>query len=300
MRLKSLALCASLLAAAACDGKTNDPVLPSPGPRLLAAAAPQWSLYSSQTPTEFLDAAPGWEVGTRFTSSKPGKIIGFRFYRAPGETGTNYGRLWTNSGKQLKQSRPFPSGEGWVTIMLDNYVDILANTTYRVSVNTNSRQAKTGGGYAFNGALGSGPLYSDGGYYGQPVGYWPYNSSASYFFVDVIFEEYPSYPDLYIQNIDPFSGTSVTITVCNGGAAATDATRTRYFHSRSVPNTYPVTQTFLDLVTPAMAPGECKPLTVSDSSATGYLHDFQATADIDSYVTESNESNNWLKRTWQR
>ena len=106
------------------------------------AQGPTWTIFTTQTPTETLDASPGWEVGTRFSSSKAGKVIGFRFWRAAGETGSNYGKLWTNSGQRLKMSKAFPSGTGWVEIYLDTPVSITANTTYRVSVNTNTKQVK--------------------------------------------------------------------------------------------------------------------------------------------------------------
>jgi hypothetical protein len=303
MRLRYLAVCASLLAAAACGDETKNPALPdAEASRVTATANPRWSLYDSQTPTENLDATGGWEVGTRFSSTARGRVVGFRFYRAAGETGTNYGRLWTNTGTKLKTSNPFPSGTGWVTVMLDNPVEISANTTYRVSVNTNTRQAKTGGGYAYNGALSNGPLYSDGGYYGQPAGAFPTSSSASYFFIDVIFEEYvvTPKPDLYIYDINPFSGSSVVITVCNAGDAPAAASYTRYYHWQAPPVGNGQVVALVDLSTPAMNASECKNIPVADPSPVGYAHDYQATADIGGVVAESNESNNWAKRTWRR
>lgn len=305
MRLRYLAVCAALLATAACDGESKNPVAPAgEASKVTAAANPRWSLYGSQTPTEILDATGGWEVGTRWTSSARGRVVGFRFYRAPGETGTNYGRLWNSSGQKLKTSNPFPSGTGWVTVMLDNPVEITANATYRVSVNTNTRQVKTGGGYAFNGHLSSGPLYSDGGYYGQPTGSMPTSSSASYFFVDVIFEEYVVVPkpDLYIGDINPFSATNVVTTVCNGGDAPAAASYTRYYHWQAPPVGPGQVVAFVDISTPALNPAECKNITppAPDPSPAGYAHDYQATADIHGTVVESNESNNWFKRTWRR
>lgn len=229
MRLKHLAVCASLLAMAACDGAETNPALPKAEPGL-AVTAPQWKLYSTQQPAEVLDATGGWEVGSDFRSSKPGRVVGFRFYRAPGETGFNYGRLWSSSGERLKQSNPFPEGTGWVTVMLNTPVYISANTTYRVSVNTNAKQVKTYGGYSYEGPLGNGPLTSTMGYYGQPTGSRPRTASASYYFVDVIFEETVPQPDLYIGGITPTADGNMHVMVCNGGTADAAPSITRFAH----------------------------------------------------------------------
>lgn len=271
------------------------------GATVAEAQGTQWTLYTNQGPTETLDAAPGWEVGTRFTSSKPGKIVGFWFWRAEGETGSNYAKLWTNSGTKLKTSNAFPARPGWVMVLLNTPVDIAANTTYRVSVNTNTKQVKKGGAYAFDGPLSNGPLYSDGGYYGQPVGAMPNSSSASYYFIDVIFEEYPAKADLVISDINPFSGTSVVITVCNNGNANAAQTYTRLHHwVAPLPTGQGWVQTLIDLYTPPIAAGQCINVTYSDPSAVGYHHEY--TVDVDSHgvVSEASETNNRAKRTWDR
>lgn len=160
----------------------------------------RWALYGSQTPESTLTApdSSGWEVGTRFYSSVPGRIVAFRFWRAVGETGTNTVKLWTDSGTLLI-SKPISTGtaSGWRPLLLkgpfmDQSVCIQPYTWYRVSVNTNSKQVKTGGGYSFYGPLGHGPLYSNGSNYGQPINVMPTTGSNSYFFVDATFEDDPT------------------------------------------------------------------------------------------------------------
>jgi hypothetical protein len=295
MRLRYLAVCASLLMAAACDGAETNPVLADAKPSL-ANGAPEWTLYTTQQPDQVLDATGGWEVGSRFVSSKPGRIIGFRFYRAEGETGTNYGRLWSNSGQKLKTSNPFPSGTGWVTVMLDNPVTISVNTTYRVSVNTNTRQAKRGGGYAFDGPLGTGPLSSTGGYYQQGAGNFPNTSSASYYFADVIFEEtvIQPKPDLYINAISAADLQNVKITVCNQGNADAGNSYTRLFHRVGAypgdPNGY--WQTTVDIWTDPIAAGACRTVQVASSTNPYGWNEYHTTADSQNQVAESNENNN--------
>lgn len=271
------------------------------GPRVSQAQAPTWTIFTTQTPTETLDATPGWEVGTRFRSSKAGKVIGFRFWRAVGETGSNYGKLWTDSGTQLKKSKAFPSGTGWVEIILDNPVNISVNTTYRVSVNTNTRQVKKGGAYAFDGPISEGPLYSDGGYYGQPINAMPTSNSASMFFVDVIFEEFVPKPDLYIGDINPFNGNNVYATVCNMGNTNAGPSTARLFHSRSPLPTGPINwQQTCFMPTPALAVNQCAVVGCVSPSPVGTHNDYHVDADFYNVVMESNETNNRGYRFWDR
>ncbi|MFL5542155.1 MAG: hypothetical protein ACJ8J0_24425, partial [Longimicrobiaceae bacterium] len=94
----SLLVVAAVLALAACaDAGPTDVQAGSGGiPELsgpsfyVSQPGTRWTLYTSQTPESTLAGAePGWEVGTRFYSTVPGRIVGLRFWRAVGETGTN-------------------------------------------------------------------------------------------------------------------------------------------------------------------------------------------------------------------
>lgn len=197
-----LAALVVLAVLAACDSEPvgvadvgDNPVLPS-GPLHDFTSPPYWyTIFTSQTPASTLDATPGWEVGTRFYTSVEGCVIGFRFYRASGETGSNQVKLWTNSGTLLRSRTVASSGTGWKELYLyhplaDHRVCIAANTYYRVSVNTNTAQVKTFGAFD-NGPITNGPLTATQGYYGQPTGSMPGTVSNSNFFVDVIFQEGP-------------------------------------------------------------------------------------------------------------
>jgi hypothetical protein len=239
-------------------------------------------------------------VGTRFVVSKPGRVLGFRFWRAEGETGANYGTLWDGSGRRLAVSNAFPSGSGWVTRLLSSPVQIQANSTYVVSVNTNAKQVKTGGGYVFEGHLSSGPLFSDGGYYGQPIFARPTQESASYFFVDVIFEEQVLKPDLIVAGINPYDGSFVRIQVCNVGPGDAGASATWLSHSATERPDFPdllITETFVQ--TPAIAARRCVVVTQSSPSFLGYLHRYYANADSLRRIDESDERNAYLLM-WDR
>jgi Domain of unknown function (DUF4082) len=308
MRSRYWAVCAALFALAACDGESVNPVSPAtpeapPAQAVSATAAPTWTIFTTQQPTEFLDATSGWEVSTRFHSSKRGKIVGFRFYRAPGETGYNYGKLWTDSGQRLKMSKAFPSGTGWVEIRLDTPVEISENTNYRVSVNTNTRQAKKGGAFAFDGAISNGPLYASGSHYGQPINAMPTSGSASMFFVDVIFEEYvppPPQPNLYVnrlQTLLTYNGQEIVLVrVCNAGNADAPATYTRLqWYIAPLPSGWGWVQRDQAYLTRALAAnGDCQDLTIPTptTSIRPACHQFAAWADFDFRVPESAENDN--------
>ena len=183
------------LTLAAC-GDTR-PALLEPGPPSFSSGQ-SWALFTTQTPEQIVDASPGWEVATRFYTTVPGCISHVHFYRAPGETGTNYVKVWTNSGTQLYKSQiaSSSSGSGWRTLALQQLIGpyipteicIPSGTWYRVSVNTNTKQSKTFGDLT-SGPIVNGPLIADYSYYGQPTGSMPTQGSGSIYFVGVTFRE---------------------------------------------------------------------------------------------------------------
>lgn len=301
----ALAACADNTPTASNEGPQSAGKQPSAPHLATAPVGPRWNIFTSQTPSTILDATPGWEVGTRFRSSKAGKVIGFRFWRADGETGTNTGRLWTETGTQLGWAN-FPSGgPGWVTVNLASPVHIDANTDYRVSVNTNVAQAKTFG--TFNGTtVTNGPITADAGLYGQPTGAMPTSGSVNAFLADVIFEEDVPLPNLYVGALNPtlvniYGQPVVVIQVCNGGPGAAAASTTQYWHWRAPLSGGAgswIRQS--NLPTPALASGACADLTQVENSDVGYHHEYHVRADIFDVVYESNEGDNYAIVTWNR
>ena len=300
------ALAAAMLLAACAD---NDPLgvdgTPAAGPEIRAApAAPQravapvgakWRIFTWEEPTEYLDAAPGWEVSTRFSSTKSGTVNALWFWRAPGESGTNTGRLWTDDGRPLA-SADFPSGQsGWVYVPLQTPVAIAANTYYRVSVNTNTKQAKWPTGFHSIGSAGSGPISATGSHYGQPMGSMPDNGSGSIFFVDVEFEEDVPLPNLYVGNMflgrDYWGNQIVTVHVCNNGAASAGPTTTRVKHWWSPGGPWYL-QWDSSVPTQAIGAGTCTALNLSTNTPAGN-NLWEAWADATDVVYESNEYDNY-------
>jgi len=116
---------------------------------------------------------------------KNGTITALRFYRAPGETGSNTVRLWSDTGLQLAAATYSGSDTGWQQLSIPG-VSITAGTRYRVSFNTNTMQSKTDCG--LGSGVTNGFLTAYQGFWGQPMGVMPTNASCSNFFADVIFE----------------------------------------------------------------------------------------------------------------
>lgn len=301
MRSKYLAACA-LAALAACDGGSANPFDPAGAPAM-AVTAPQWTIYpGTPEPPEVLDAPGGWEVGTGFRTAKDGRVIGFRFYRAPGETGSNYGKLYSPTGERLKLSKAFPAGTGWVTLMLDNPVYIQAGKDYRVAVNTNTQQVKKFNGYATDGPLANGPLTSAAGFYGQPTGSRPTTQSASYFYVDVIFEETVPVlrPDLYVGGINPYDRANVQITLCNGGTGDAGASTTQFSHWLAPLSGGPGSwKPAVFISFPAIPANTCATRSMPSASLSGYHNEYHVWADVHNVVDESDETNNYGKGWWQ-
>jgi len=175
---------------------------------LAAAAAPQSSTVTlwpdSATPgTPSASDTASVEVGVRFTSDVDGAVIGIRFYKGSGNTGTHVGNLWDASGTNLATvTFTGETASGWQHMNFANPVPITANTAYVASVFCPA------GGYAADqmyfaashdnpplhalqdGAQGANGIYAYGGSSAFPTG--TYHSTN--YWVDVIFSPSPSSP----------------------------------------------------------------------------------------------------------
>jgi hypothetical protein len=145
------------------------------------------TIFTTQVPGNFLDTAGQvYTVATQFGSANNGEITHLRFYRAVGESGTNVGKLWTDTGTFLGQvTFPGTPSSGWVEAELSPHIAITAGTRYRVAVNTNVKQSKTDCG--IGGGITNGPLTAYQGFWIAGNGIFPTTSSCSNFFADVKF-----------------------------------------------------------------------------------------------------------------
>ncbi|MBW4686024.1 MAG: DUF4082 domain-containing protein [Komarekiella atlantica HA4396-MV6] len=102
-------------------------------------------LFTNQAPSiaNFTDSVP-YELGMKFRSATGGQITAIRFWKAPSETGTHTGKLWTATGTLLASvTFSNETASGWQEQLLATPVNIQANTTYVVSVNVNAYYVAT-------------------------------------------------------------------------------------------------------------------------------------------------------------
>jgi len=77
------------------------------------------------------------ELGTKWSSSVSGQVIGVRYYKQSISTGTNTGTLWTSAGAVLATGTfTNQSASGWQTLFFASPVNVTAGTTYVVSYHT--------------------------------------------------------------------------------------------------------------------------------------------------------------------
>ena len=303
-----LATAAALVALAACSDTSTNPVAPRPaGPHkdLWTGDAQQtsWNIFTTQQPDQFLDATGGWEIAMRFKVAVPGRVVAFRWYKGPGETGSHTARLWTDGGSQIASATfTNESGSGWQTVTFSG-VHINANQYYRVSVNTNTVQAKTFGSLSGN-PIVNGPVTSDFSYYGQPTGVMPTSGSYSLYYIDVTFQPDPAKPNLYIQTFLVNGGTNfygqyiANIVVCNNGDLAAPASQTLFQHAFAPYSGgyYQVSQSVI--ATPALATGACVNLQPVINPQWGGSNQFNAWVDYNNAIDEKNENDNHAFTAW--
>lgn len=153
------------------------------------------SMFPTQSPDAVLDTAGQvYTVGTQFSSSHNGYITEIGFRKGEQESGVNTLRLWTDSGVELA-SKPvsctvlnYDPGvleSWWCWVTLDTPVAVTAGVRYRVTVNTNVKQAKSGCGIGQG--ITNGPLTAHAGFW-SAGNTFPTVGSCSNFFVDVKFD----------------------------------------------------------------------------------------------------------------
>ena len=126
-------------------------------------------------------------LGVRFSSVSAGEVLGIRFYKSAGNTGTHNGALYSAAGQQLATvAFTNESASGWQTAMFSQPVQMAANTDYIVSYKslTGTYSATANG---FGSGMSVGPLRaaSDAGAYTYSGDFASARSTTSYL-VDVV------------------------------------------------------------------------------------------------------------------
>ncbi|GAB3493916.1 DUF4082 domain-containing protein [Amycolatopsis cihanbeyliensis] len=142
------------------------------------------------------DSAPV-ELGTKVRFDGKGEVLGVRFYKGTGNTGTHTGSFWSASG-QLLATGTFDNetAAGWQTLTFAEPVEVQANTTYVVSYHApnghyagdNGYFADSSASYGGINALADGVEAGNGVYRYGAGGEFPTSSwGASNYWVDVIY-----------------------------------------------------------------------------------------------------------------
>ena len=70
------------------------------------------------------------ELGVAFTPRVNGSVVGIRFYKGSGNTGTHTGSLWNSSGSRLATATfTNETSAGWQTVTLASPVNVTAGQT---------------------------------------------------------------------------------------------------------------------------------------------------------------------------
>lgn len=159
------------------------------------------------------------ELGVRFYSEAPGRVMGVRFYKGAGNTGTHTGSLWTASGTLLAQvTFTNETASGWQEARFATPVTISANTPYVVSYHAPvGHYAVTEPG--FTSAVASPPLHAPADGDGGGNGLYHYGASAfptdsyhaSNYWVDVVFQPNDTTPPRAPTNVNAVASSSTSI-----------------------------------------------------------------------------------------
>ncbi len=156
----------------------------------------------SNTPANLADSdTAAVELGMKFRSSAAGYVLGVRFYKGAGNTGTHTGSLWNKAGKRLATIKfTGETASGWQQANFTAPVHISPNETYTISYRAPR------GRYSYNQYFFSGPGVENGplralregedggnGVYRYGASAFPSSSYvASNYWVDIVFNTLPS------------------------------------------------------------------------------------------------------------
>jgi PKD repeat protein len=136
-------------------------------------------------------------LGVKFTASQNGSILGIRFYKGSGNTGTHVGSLWTSTGRRLAAATfTNETASGWQEVRFATPVAIKANTVYVASYFAPNGHISWDDGYFSNASYTSGPLTALKHTSATPNGVYAIGSQAIFpnrgdypanFWIDVVF-----------------------------------------------------------------------------------------------------------------
>lgn len=175
--------------------------IPSPSATPVATPTPATALSlwpDSSTPTRADGGNDNQvELGLKFRSDIPGKVLGVKFYKSSANTGQHVANLWSPSGQKLASATfSGESASGWQKVLFAQPVSIAAGQTYVVSYNCRAGHYAADENYFTNRSVDTATLHapSSGNAGGQGV--YRYGSAPAFpnqtyrntnYWVDVIF-----------------------------------------------------------------------------------------------------------------
>ncbi len=214
----------------------------TPATRELQLTGPN-TLFGQRVPKQpAVDEASAVELGIRFTPRTDGYVTGVRFYKGAGNTGTHFGRLWTNSGELLANGTfANETATGWQTLTFATPVPVTEGQRYVASYFApNGRYA--GDEWAFTRDWTSGPLTAPRSAAGAGNGLFRYGGSGGFpnesygaanYYVDVTFAVSADLPPA-VTSTTPTDGS---------GDVPVDATPSAIFSTTLDPGTVSFTLT---------------------------------------------------------
>ena len=156
------------------------------------------SIWPTGTPAVVEENDPSsLELGVKFHSSSAGDVIGVRFYKGSGNTGSHIGNLWASDGTLLATvAFANETASGWQEAFFSNPVSIAANTTYVASYFAPAGRYSVDNGYFAGQGASNGPLTaleegvdgSNGLYqYGAASAFPDQSYNSGNYWVDVLF-----------------------------------------------------------------------------------------------------------------
>ena len=152
------------------------------------------------------------ELGVKFRASVNGYILGIRFYKGAGTTGSHIGNLWSSTGTLLGTANfTNESASGWQQVLFTNPVAITANTTYIASYFSSSGDYCSSNPY-FTSAVVNGQLTGLASGTDGPNGVYKYSSTSAF-------------PNSNYQTSNYFADVVFTTSLTNPGIAPTVTTQ---------------------------------------------------------------------------
>jgi uncharacterized protein DUF4082/Big-like domain-containing protein len=198
-----------------------------------AALSTIWSASATPSRIETVDTN-AVEVGVRFRADTDGAIMGVRFYKGTGNTGTHIGNLWTNAGTLLATATfSNETASGWQQLTFSSAVAITANTTYVASYHTNVGQYGADNAYFATTGFDNAPLHALADGVSGANSVYAYGASAfptqtyqsSNYWVDVVFRASGGGGDTTAPTVAitaPASGATVSGSAVTVSATASD------------------------------------------------------------------------------